>query len=580
MARNKEYPKRLKRSESFLGIHFDFHAGDDCTQIGKNVTRKMVENIIRQVRPDYIQCDCKGHRGLSSYPTQVGNQAPGFVRDQLKIWRDVTAEHGVALYMHYSGVWDTEAISKHPAWSRVDENGKRDTQKKPKDKESFVNSTVRASVFGPYVDKLLIPQLKELNDVYGVDGIWCDGECWATAPDWSNKAVKLFKEATGIDDVPRKQEDPHFFEYMEFCREAFRKYLDHYVTEMHEHNPDFQIASNWAYTSFMPEKPAIDVDFISGDYPMQNSVNVARFEARCLARQGKPWDLMAWAFASKWGEKASSTKTVVQLQQEAAAVLSVGGGFQAYFKQKRDGSIYDWTMKLMAETAKFCRERQAICHRAEAVPQVGLLYSGAAYYRATNNLFAPWRGELTPMQGVLRMLLDSQYSTEVLMEHHLNGRMQQYPLIVVPEWKYLDAKFKREFRSYVENGGNLLLIGPEAAAMFRKELNVRLKGKPEEKAQWVEQDGWLAGLNTISQDVVLGRGVKQFGTLYSEDDFKSPMQPAASVAKYGRGKIAATYMNMGERYQRRNGYRAEIPGGTCRAAFPKADGRGQGVAVR
>ena len=31
-------PQRLKRADSFLGIHFDFHAGPDCTEIGKNTT--------------------------------------------------------------------------------------------------------------------------------------------------------------------------------------------------------------------------------------------------------------------------------------------------------------------------------------------------------------------------------------------------------------------------------------------------------------------------------------------------------------------------------------------------------------
>lgn len=92
-----QYPKRLKRADSFLGIHFDFHAGPDCNQIGKNTTREMVEAIIDQVKPDYLQIDCKGHPGLSSYPTKVGNPAPGFVGDPLKIWRQVTAERGVAL---------------------------------------------------------------------------------------------------------------------------------------------------------------------------------------------------------------------------------------------------------------------------------------------------------------------------------------------------------------------------------------------------------------------------------------------------------------------------------------------------
>ena len=117
-------PKRLRRADSFLGIHFDFHAGPDCTEIGKNTTPAMVENIINLVHPDYLQVDCKGHPGLSSYPTKVGNQAPGFVEDPLKVWRQVTAARGVALYMHYSGVWDSQAILRHPDWAVINADGK------------------------------------------------------------------------------------------------------------------------------------------------------------------------------------------------------------------------------------------------------------------------------------------------------------------------------------------------------------------------------------------------------------------------------------------------------------------------
>ena len=84
------HERTLRRDESFLGVHFDFHAGYDCTEIGKTVTPEMIERVIEQVHPDYLQCDCKGHPGISSYPTKVGNPAPGFVRDQLRIWRDVT----------------------------------------------------------------------------------------------------------------------------------------------------------------------------------------------------------------------------------------------------------------------------------------------------------------------------------------------------------------------------------------------------------------------------------------------------------------------------------------------------------
>ena len=533
MAR-KPLPPRLTRAESFLGIHFDCHMNERCTQVGKTVTPRMIERIIEQVHPDYIQCDCKGHRGITAFPNSLGNAAPGFVRDQLKIWRKVTAKHGVALYMHYSGVWDNEALARHPSWARVDEHGKRDKR--------------ITSVFGPYVDKLLIPQLKDLIDRYGIDGVWVDGECWATERDYGKKALAAFREATGIQSVPRSPDDPHYREFTEFCREGFRRYLDHYAAELHRHEPSFQVASNWAYSSHMPEPVRTGVDYISGDYSMQDSVNAARFEGRCLAPQGMAWDLMAWSFCEKWGEGCKSTKSIPQLQQEAAVVLALGGGFQAYFKQKGDGSIHPWTMKLMAETADFCRARQDACHRAQAVPQVALLYSREAYYRKSTKVFSPWHGELTPLNGVLRALLESQLSVEVLMEHHLEGRMADWPLIVVPEWDYLAPAFRRELLAYVTGGGSLLLVGPKAAALFKKQLKVRFVGKAEAKPQWLEHDGWLCGQKTLAQRVRLGKGATPFGRLYPENDTRAKPQPAASLARLGKGTIAATYLNLGERY--------------------------------
>ena len=350
-------PQRLKRADSFLGIHFDFHAGTDCKEIGKNTTRPMIEDIINQVHPDYLQIDCKGHRGLSSYPTKAGNQAPGFVGDPLRVWRQVTAERGVSLYMHYSGVWDSEAIIRHPDWGVINADGTTNG-----------NAT---SFYSSYAEQLLIPQLRELAGDYGVDGAWVDGECWASAPDYSPAALQAFYEATGIETAPRKPGDPHWFQFLEFNRDAFRRYLRHYVAELRKSHPKFELCSNWAYTDHMAEPVTTPLAFLSGDYSPQDSVNSARLSARYLARQGKPWDLMAWSFTTQPGKNGSNQKTVAQLQREAAVVVALGGGFQAYFQQKRDGSIFSERMPVMAEVAKFCRARQALCHRSEAVAASG-----------------------------------------------------------------------------------------------------------------------------------------------------------------------------------------------------------------
>lgn len=530
--------KRLKRSESYLGIHFDFHADEQSTEVGKHTTREMIADMLEKVRPDYIQIDCKGHRGLSSYPTMVGHQAPGIIGDPLRTWREVTAEQGVSLYMHYSGVWDTAAITHHPEWARIDAEGKVDPD--------------NTSVFGPYVDELLIPQLTELAEGYGVDGVWVDGECWATSHDYGEQSLRLFREETNIDAVPRSPEDPYYYEFSEFQREAFRRYLRHYVDELHRIKPDFEIASNWAFSSQMPEPVSAEVDFISGDYTLQNSVHSARLEGRCMAGRGKPWDLMAWAFSCKFGEGGwcVTTKTALQLQQEAAQVLALGGGFQAYFQQKRkDGSISRWQMNVMMEVAAFCRERQEVCHRATAVPQIALLYSQAAYYRQNTRLFNPWDGHLVPLQGVLNNLLDAQYAVEVKQEYQLLADMAKYPLIVIPEWGYLEDMFRVKLLQYVKNGGNLLVIGPQAAKLFQEELDIKLLGDgPMEVAQWLEHNGKLTGLFTMSQAVQLGQSATPYGRLFQENDNIGASEAAASIAAYGHGKIAATFFNMGERY--------------------------------
>ncbi len=450
-------PERLRRDQSFLGIHFDFHAGSDCNEVGKNTTPEMVQTIIDRVQPDYIQTDCKGHAGYTSYPTKVGNRAPGFVGDPLRIWREVTARNGVALYMHYSGVWDTRAIELHPEWAAIQADGTRDKEK--------------TSVFGTYVDQLLVPQLKELAGNYNVDGVWVDGECWATIPDYGEKALRLFRESAGINDIPKSAADPHWYEWMQFNREGFRKYLRHYVASVRSEFPDFQICSNWAFTHHMPEPVSVALDFLSGDYSPNNSVNSARFAGRYLAHQGMPWDLMAWSFS--YNPFPREQKPAVQLKREAAIVLALGGGFQAYFTQNRDGSVRLDEMQVMEEVAKFARARQPWCHHSVQIPQVALLLSTSDYHHNAGSLFPQYKGQ---SQGVLQCLLESQYSVDLVSEGILAPDMSRFPVIVIPEWKNISPAFCADLVDYARGGGNLLVIGQETSEQFAELTGMQIQG--------------------------------------------------------------------------------------------------------
>src|SRR5450631_2965195 len=63
----------LRRKDSFFGLHFDFHAGTTDEHIGRTLTYGMIDTLLSEVHPDFIQVDCKGHPGISSYPTKVGS---------------------------------------------------------------------------------------------------------------------------------------------------------------------------------------------------------------------------------------------------------------------------------------------------------------------------------------------------------------------------------------------------------------------------------------------------------------------------------------------------------------------------
>ncbi len=413
----------LRRSDSFFGLHFDFHAGLGDTLIGKTLTESMVDSLLTAVKPDFIQIDCKGHPGVSSYPTKAGHSAGHFLKDPLKLFRAVTKRHGVALYVHYSGVWDDEAVKHHPHWARLDANGKPDPQK--------------ISFWSAYSDSLLIPQLKEISD-YGVDGVWIDGDSWAVELDYRPDALAEFKKVTGVTTAPKKKGDPHYDDLLEFTRKKFRDYIAHYTNALHQYNPRFQVASNWAFSSFMPEPVNVPVDFISGDFAPFNSVLSGAYEARCIAPQGTPWDLMAWSFGGDWGGM-KAPKSATQLAQEAAQVLAMGGGFQAYWSQARDASLPAWAFGTMAELAEFCRARQAWCYKAKPVPQVALYYSTAGQKHLTNAVYKS-NGSQQALKGILELLLNNQLSTEILMTHALTGKMDQYPLIVLPEWEVLSDR--------------------------------------------------------------------------------------------------------------------------------------------
>lgn len=524
----------LKRADSFFGIHFDLHSFESDSNVGSSLTKPMLEEFIKRVKPDFIQVDCKGHKGISSYPTKVGFPVKHFEKDALMLFRQVTSEYNVGLYVHFSGVYDRKVVQIFPKMATINPDGNPDLD--------------MTSVFGPYVDNYLIPQLVELNQKYKIDGAWIDGECWAVKPDYNPEVTKMFLEKTGLKQVPRSVNDTGYYDFLEYNRKAFVKYLDHYVTQIHKVNPNFQITSNWAYSSMMPERPEVQLDFLSGDLQPHNSVNSAAFEARCLAKQGLPWDLMAWSFTIG---NQRNTKSAIQLMQEAAEVISMGGGIQFYYKQNRDLSIQPWTIPIMEELQEFCRNRQPYCHKAKSVENIGILFLGESYKRSINTMYASgWDSPLLdPIKGTLELILDNQQPVEILMEHHVLEGIKPYNIIIIPEWKHISDLIKSKLLEYVSQGGNLIVSGVSTVLLFEDLMK-------HDSIQVYEKSGYYVGAkNNLAQ--LNGQILKTIynsepnkNNLYKINDKRYTLDfPSYRIKTYGKGKILNIYFNIGSEYQ-------------------------------
>ena len=549
--------KRKNRAECFWGMHSDFHAHPNYgTIIGATLKEKDIRYICENAKPDFIQIDCKGHPGYASYPSEMGNAMP-MAFDTLEMWRRITAEYGIRLYMHISGVFDKKYCEEHP------EDVTFFAGEKP-------STMVRLN--GKYLDEYFIPQVSELVEKYGVDGIWVDGECWAVHIDYHPEALKRFEETTGIalnGVIPTKKGDRYFSELLEFTREEYRKHLNYYVDKLHEKYPDLEICSNWAFSDHMPEPVCANVDFLSGDLDPQNCVCASRYAGRMLALQGRPWDLMSWGFRyNVYGAPLTPPKHPFQLMQEAAAVISLGGAYQNNLLQFADGSPDVDRIMTDVSLGDFVRERRPYCHRGKIIDQAVMLVPSSDRYREMSRPFT--REGRERLYGLTALLCDSGESLSMVNEYKLKENISKYPLVILPElYSDLESEIIEILRSYVTEGGSLMITGaknaiqldgagfPFAAEEYTEypytpgwsynSTGYMKRQFPDGMPAYLSVDGKADYGVTVGAITVNAEKATVLATLHSSLQDKKG-KPAAIVTAYGKGKIGVIGINIGTQY--------------------------------
>lgn len=514
--------RKKRRKDCVYGMHFDFHANPRQFNIGAGTSAEDLDALLHEVKPDYVQCDTKGHPGLSSYPTKAGiraNLAPGV--DRLKIWREVTEKNGVALYGHISSLWDEATAAEHPEWAVRDENGN-------------VSKSVM-SVFGPYLRERFIPQLKELAVDYRLDGVWIDGESWTAVPDYSEWAENAYKARCG-KPLP-KSGDPDYADFIDFLREGMFDFIKTYCDEVHKAAPDFEICSNCLYFDSF-ERRDLPVDFVSADCGDSSYIRLA---VRMMQKSGKPWDMMSWfEYCVGTFDVCDMDSTLFeareqnQLMQEAALSLSQGGGYE--FCHGIFDRTTSWAVPVYKALGEFCRRRERFCFNAKPVHSAGLF---ASYARENttpnpehgNHIFSTGSNNNYALKAVLDIMLGCGLSTEIVFPEE---NLSAYKLIVLPNCVAVTEREKRSLLDYAKNGGRLLLTGCDTINNFSKELGI--------KAEPVNGSfGYLLhGTALVAITVPFGRvsgNMRRDGEIYLNKFLEGEPLPAAFSIPYGKGEI-------------------------------------------
>jgi hypothetical protein len=221
--------------------------------------------------------------------------------------------------------------------------------------------------------------------------------------------------------------------------------------------------------------------------------------------------------------------------QEAATVLTQGGGFQIYYQPSRAGHFEGSHVAVMARVGRFCRERQAVCHKSETVPQAGVILSRQSIYATANRLFGGWGRATDQVRGWLDAVLDNQYSADVIPDWDLAAALKTYPLVVMPEWAAPGDSTLTALRDYATAGGTLIVCGAANCQWFAPHVGLKA-GEAKVQQAFIAGGEVLGNAHGEWLDLESG-SASVVAERFPGYDSTRGGKPAALAAKLGKGEV-------------------------------------------
>ena len=449
-------------AETFRELHVDAHFANlpaPYTDFDAERAAEMLKRAGFQMVSLFAVCN----GGYSYYPTKVGVVHPGLKRDFTGEFSGALKKRGIRVLAYVSVGRERRPF---PEWERAPG-------------QMCTNS--------PWVEQAHIPQLKEIVELYGVDGFFFDsvlsrfvqGQCgckWCRAGD-----------GEGI-------------EHYRFLSRSGARYIDRVAAAL---KPGLAFAMNHVWVAHNPVRPPKSLtQLIWEPVPPYSGVLALDFslEARYLATQAgvENWSCMTTR-GNGWGDY--SLRDVNTFLHEAAVALASGGrpyfGDDSYPSGNPDPAVYKVYGEVNARTAAL----EPYVRGCVPVRDTAVLLSADSMWSGLP--LAPpreWMGS-PPSAGVAgahKMLVEEHAQFGILNSETLVETLGGYRALILPEQRILNAGECDAIRGFVEAGGAVIATGdtgtrdtsnqPLGNFALADVLGVRRLGQPDVRRSFLRRE--------------------------------------------------------------------------------------------
>jgi hypothetical protein len=436
-----------KKTASIVGdtnIHLDFHTPQFQREVGLNFNADQFARRLKEANVDSVTFFAKGCHGSAYYESTVGPTHPHMDGDMLAEAIEACHERDIAVLAYYTLAWDNLPGKENPDWYQRDGDGNA------LNASSMDDSWEWLCLNSPYTDELVHPQIRELFK-YDIDGFWFDILVYHQDACTCRYCVRSM-EAKGLN--PEDPDDRRIHR-TQVCHD----FVEQTTGMIKEHDSDLVVTYNHRLnlgltTSLDEHMDYVVIESLPSGWGYMHTPMFARY-SRNLDR---PVQGMTGIFHKVWGD-FGTVKSKPQLKYELSNSLThhlmTSVGDQLLPRGELEIDKYE----TIGDAFAFAKERSLPA--ADPVRDIVTVSPGHTDPAGRESGMNANDPEMSTNSAVAatKFLCDTHQQFDVFDEYLAQRHLDEFELVVLADTGELGAETVEIIRSFVADGGKLLVTG-------------------------------------------------------------------------------------------------------------------------